>query len=338
MTKNITTFLLENFPDRSELSHEDFTKAGEDEPRCMNDAIECCAYDYDTELAERAFRNISRPWPEIDWSEIGNYGSMVPLFLNKKSFIHAFPSLLNYLHIYDHDPEEGVDLLIDTFIRQLDLNYLRHIEKEITGEGTENWRRNFYFSLSEEIKRVICKLLTPEEEGSMGCEDVLESYWGLFAEDAPGLAEIMKMLEAHFPSMESLPYDELVDDEIKRLWKWDEGIIHKFHESISRPWPEISWPEIEALGKQQGIDACAITSFLNKRSFIHVFPSLLSAIIKREANSLTDHFIKFHLNLNKVSKDWELEFYFSLDEDVVKLVNLVLKLVCANEAIDSYWH
>lgn len=153
---------------------------------------------------------------------------------------------------------------------------------------------------------------------------------------------IMKMLKAYFPSMERLSYDEYISDEIIRLWEWDEELIRQSYELISHPWPEISWPDVENIGKYNGlVDGCVITSFLNERSFIHVFPSLLFAITKRYSGLLTEHFIDYHLNLNNVYKDWELEFYNSLSKDVVKLVNSILKesdAVWAKHAIDSYWH
>ncbi|MDR2128702.1 MAG: hypothetical protein LBP52_06515 [Burkholderiaceae bacterium] len=186
MTECITQFLLENFPDRSELSYEDFTLASVDEPAGFDHAIECCAYDYDKELAERAFRIISRPWPEIDWFQIAPGGGMVPMFLNKKSFLHAFPSLLNYLCILAPPGiGEGGDNLASNFVERLDFNHLAFLEKEIWGEGAFNWIREFYFSLSGDVKKMIYKILvlSEQKERTGYAEDALASYWVQFAGD-----------------------------------------------------------------------------------------------------------------------------------------------------------
>jgi len=179
MTQEITQFLLEHFPDRGMLSYEDFTRAREGELSCMNDAITCVAYDYDNELGERAFRIISRPWPEIDWFEIGSGGWMVPMFLNRKSFIHAFPSLLNYLHlltqVYPREFDKNGELSFN-FIDTLDLNEQKRREDEVRGEGAFDWRRAFYFSLPEEVKKIIGLILRMD----WGGRNALESYWGMF--------------------------------------------------------------------------------------------------------------------------------------------------------------
>ena len=184
MTERITRFLLKNFPDRSELSYEDFTLTGIDEPAWRSHAIECYAYDGDQELADRAFEIISRPWPEIDWFEIGPGGARVPTFLNKKSFLHAFPSLLNYLHILPPSGTHGGDILASSFIARLDLNHLSRFERDLNAEGTFNWMREFYFSLDEEVKKVIREilLLSGQKEPRPYAEDALASYWGRFAE------------------------------------------------------------------------------------------------------------------------------------------------------------
>jgi hypothetical protein len=69
MTKDITNFLLEHFPERDELTYEEFTRAGEDE-RWWDNSVSHGAYDDDDELEKFAFGIISRPWPEIDCSNI----------------------------------------------------------------------------------------------------------------------------------------------------------------------------------------------------------------------------------------------------------------------------
>jgi hypothetical protein len=183
MTENFTRFLLEHFPERGTLSHENFTRASTDEPIVMNDAVECYAYDYDRELAERAFTIISRPWPEIDWFQIGSGGWMVPIFLNRKSFLHAFPSLLNYLHIISSNPDQS-DMLTDICVQTLDLDYLKRDETEIWGEGVFDWKRNYYFSLNADVKKAICKILLRLDD-FYDAKDALASYWVQFTEEFP---------------------------------------------------------------------------------------------------------------------------------------------------------
>jgi len=50
-----------------------------------------------------------------------------------------------------------------------------------------------------------------------------------------------------------------------------------------------------------------VIPYLNKKSFIHVFPSLLAEVAENE--SLTaDYFLCHHLDIRSVFRDWELEF------------------------------
>lgn len=116
---------------------------------------------------------------------------------------------------------------------------------------------------------------------------------------------------------------------------------------IARPWPEIYWPKIAGLT----IGGWMIPSFLNRRSFIYAFPSLLNFIhifstLPKDENTgpaslSVDCFIENSLNLRNVCEDWKLEFYVSLDDDTINLVGAILKGLndpLAEDAIESYWH
>jgi len=183
MAKNITDLLLKYFPNRDPLSYEDFIFGGDEDHDWKNDSITSGAYDGDAQLGLRAFEIISRPWPEIDWFEIGSGGWMVPMFLNRKSFVHAFPSLLNYLYLLTQERPEKTDKNGDlsfNFIETLDLNRQQQREQEIWGKEVFAWRREFYFSLSEDVKKIVGLILRMYWGGSYG--DALGSYWGTFGE------------------------------------------------------------------------------------------------------------------------------------------------------------
>jgi formylglycine-generating enzyme required for sulfatase activity len=68
------------------------------------------------------------------------------------------------------------NLLSSGFVETLDLNHLKHLEKEIHGEGAFDWRREFYFSLPDEVKKTIALILRME----MDWGDALESDWSAF--------------------------------------------------------------------------------------------------------------------------------------------------------------
>lgn len=147
-------------------------------------------------------------------------------------------------------------------------------------------------------------------------------------------------------------YDEFISKEnmrldIKHIFEDEPHLTKVAFDLIARPWPEIYWPKIANLT----IGGWSISSFLNRRSFIYAFPSLLNfiytfpAIPKDEntgpASLLVESFIEFSLNLRNVCDDWKLEFYFSFDNDIINLVGAILKELndpSAEDAIESYWH
>jgi hypothetical protein len=150
----------------------------------------------------------------------------------------------------------------------------------------------------------------------------------------------------------SLSYEEFISPSdmqlyVRSIYDDEPGLTKTAFDLIAHPWPEIYWPTIAGLG----IGGWMITSFLNKKSFIYVFPSLLKfihvfrALPKDEntgpASLMLDSFIENCLNLRNVCEDWKLEFYFSFDDDTIKLVAAILKeqnSPLAEDAIESYWH
>ena len=110
---------------------------------------------------------------------------------------------------------------------------------------------------------------------------------------------------------------------------------------ISCPWPEIRWADVKKTGFDDEIYwGHLVISRLTKKGFIHVFPSLLVEVAEN-MTMISDYFVDFHLDVRSVFRDWELEFYLSLDEDIVRLVNNILKengSPSAMDAIDVYWH
>ena len=162
------------------------------------------------------------------------------------------------------------------------------------------------------------------------------------------MGKINDRIFKHFPSRRKLAYNDFICDEIVRHYYGNEERISKIFEYISRPWKDIPWDLIEKVsfdgdGEYHGY---SVIDHLNERSFIHVFPSLLNEVAGEGSDSdVSSYFVSNHLDLRGVFKDWELEFYFSLNDEIVKLINLILRLHDAQygsqdamNAIDVYWH
>jgi hypothetical protein len=105
-------------------------------------------FECNEKMQEHAFELISRPWPEIDWFEISTIGGsgsdiwFLPAFLNEKSFIYLFPSLLNFLFTATSSRGAKIStasgLMAECFESQLI-------------ECKQNWKRKFYLSLDKKI-------------------------------------------------------------------------------------------------------------------------------------------------------------------------------------------
>ena len=158
--------------------------------------------------------------------------------------------------------------------------------------------------------------------------------------------KIKDLILEHFPSRERLTYDNFICDEIVEYYYRDEERISTIFEYISRPWEDIPWDLIDRISFD-GDSQCQghlVIEFLNEKSFIHVFPSLLNEVAGEGSGNdtlISDHIIYRHLDLRGVFDDWKLEFYFSLSDEVVKLINLILRTngsPWALDAIDVYWH
>ena len=156
------------------------------------------------------------------------------------------------------------------------------------------------------------------------------------------MVKIKDLILKHFPSRKRLAYEDFICDEITRHYRLDEERLSIIFEYISRPWEDIPWDLIDRAGFVDD-DQCQgylVIGLLNEKSFIHVFPSLLNEVAG-EGSRTSDYFIYSHLDLRGVANDWELEFYFSLSDEVVKLINLILRMndtPDAMNAIDVYWH
>jgi formylglycine-generating enzyme required for sulfatase activity len=152
------------------------------------------------------------------------------------------------------------------------------------------------------------------------------------------------ILLEHFPADKRLVYEDFICDEVKHAFYFQE-MIEKYFKMISLPWTEISWETIEKTYYGDDLDGLIYIMFLPQKAFVHVFPSLIMAMIK-----ITDHrsmfdisFVGNYLNLSRARKDWQTgfgykkEFYFSLDEKVKKVISLLL-CMNRNEEYNDYWH
>ena len=165
--KKIAELLIQYFPDQSTISYKDFIHSD----RGMD--LLSHIYDYNENIQRHTFNLISLQWTKICWPEIVRFESnnwMLPGFLNKKSFIHAFPSLLNFLSIVPSMSQisNQCDLLVDCFINELDMAYVHN-----------TWKHEYYLSLNEDVKKIISFLLRENEE-LYDANKTIKSYWGDF--------------------------------------------------------------------------------------------------------------------------------------------------------------
>lgn len=146
----------------------------------------------------------------------------------------------------------------------------------------------------------------------------------------------------YFSADERLVYDDFICDDIINYYYHDELKIKKIFGLISCPWTEIKWGDVEKVGfwKDEAYFGHLVISHLTKKAFIHVFPSLLVEVAKAQLMT-SDYFIDNHLDVRAVFRDWELEFYFSFSENIVRLINRILienGTRWAMDAVDVYWH
>jgi hypothetical protein len=154
--------------------------------------------------------------------------------------------------------------------------------------------------------------------------------------------DIRDAILKHFPADERLVYEDFMCDDIASYYYRNESRIRRVFELISCPWTEIQWAEVTKIDfdGEGSHDGYLVIPVLNRKSFIHVFPSLLVEVAEN-ISMTADYFVSTHLDLRSVFRDWELEFYFSCSEDIVRLVNRALRengAPWAQDAIDVYWH
>ena len=85
--------------------------------------------------------------------------------MNEKSFIHLFPSLLNFLFIatsQDAEISAAGELMAECFENQL-------------VEYKQDWKHNFYLSLDREIMKVVSCILT--KSNSLNAKDAVKNFW-----------------------------------------------------------------------------------------------------------------------------------------------------------------
>jgi len=156
-------------------------------------------------------------------------------------------------------------------------------------------------------------------------------------------------LKQQFPPNDQLAFDDFICDDIVEFYYGDRAKITKIFNLLSCRWIDIQWDEITEIGFDDNDTyplGHIVTTRLNKQSYIHVFPSLLMYIIncsydKSKSIEIANYFIQTHLDLRSISKDWEMEYYFSFDQNKVRLIHDILKdypAPWAEDAIDVYWH
>jgi formylglycine-generating enzyme required for sulfatase activity len=151
--------------------------------------------------------------------------------------------------------------------------------------------------------------------------------------------KLTELLLKFFPASERLSYDDYITDDMVRNLYGDRVIIEKYFQMISVPWTEISWKEVENTRLTDFSSGLMVLPLLSPKGFAHVFPSLLAETVKDNKIYLFyEYFVAEHLNLHNVIKDWEKDFYFSLPDDVKKIIGFILRTGGSDETLESYWH
>jgi hypothetical protein len=347
--KDITTFLLSHFPvNSSALTYDEFIeKEGAYYVECL--------FDESRASLERTYQLISVPWPEIRWREVVNMGSTeFSQFINRKTFLHVFPSLINLISIYPSFSEEEAgrySYLVWTFINS---RLILHTIKD-----ERKWLFEFYDSLHEDVVKLIyVALKNIAKTDPIFAWEAIYSYWykgflPLTRRSRCGISEmeteITPLLLEHFPvdTSVTLTYDEFTDEGGGCLYESVQD-AENAHQLVSVSWPEIHWSEIANIGSSGWM----LPSFMNRKTFMHAFPSLLNFIYrtfslpKEDASSpsrlMIDSFINGCLILH--DEKWLFEFFDSLHVDVARLIRFILdkardyNVNLTREAIDGYWH
>ena len=351
MEKDITTFLLSHFPIDGSLTYDEFT---EREDTYYVESLFDGGLDFYA-LVERVYRLISVPWPEIRWREVVDMGSIeFTQFINKKTFLHVFPSLINLISIYPSFSEEEArrhSYLVWNFINS---RLILHATKD-----ERKWQFEFYDSLHEDVvKLVYAALKGIAKDDPMLAWESIYSYWykgflPLTRRSRCGISEmeteITPLLVAYFPVDDSatLTYDEFIDEGGGCFYESEQDAENAY-QLISVPWPEIRWSEIANIG----LSGWMLPSFMSRKTFMHVFPSLLDFIYrsfllpKEDASNpsrlMIDSFIGGCLTLH--DEKWQLDFFDSLHIDIRRLIRFILGKTrnynesISKEALDSYWH
>jgi hypothetical protein len=147
-------------------------------------------------------------------------------------------------------------------------------------------------------------------------------------------SRLKKSLECYFDPEIALMYSKFSCLSISSFDDTPE-LINKLFDLISLKWGNINWNSVINLS----LEGWMIIDFLNSDSYIHVFPSLVLELSQND-NLLTDLFMCNHLTVTDVHKDWEIEFYFSFNDNLRKLIKGVLKRKntrLSQIALESYW-
>jgi hypothetical protein len=366
--KDVIIFLLSHFPmdEPAALGYDEFIeKHGNYSVRSL--------FEWDRSfhtLVEKAYQLISVPWPEIRWRDVVDVGSsgegrMIPQFINKKTFLHVFPSLINLTYTYPSLSKEETgchlyDLLWNFITYRLTLHPV--LTPGPIADDRE-WLFDFYDSLHEDVvKLVYVALKNIAKNDPMLAWEAIYSYWykgflPLTCRSRCGISEmetaITPFLLAHFSADDypALTYNEFINEGSGCFYE-SENDAERAYRLVSLSWPEIYWPEIADIGSSGWM----LPSFMNRKTFMYTFPSLLNFIYRSfsllKEDSFTpsrlmiDTFVRDCLTLhaNNPDEKWKLEFFDSLHENVVRLIYFILRRGCSYNititqgAIDSYWN
>jgi hypothetical protein len=169
MKEGALKLLLQYFPTDGSISYDEFIYTESGGGMFMHN------FDCNEDKQRQGFELISRPWTEIDWFAVTNIDSdcwMLPISLNRKTFIHTFPSLLNFVAIAESINEITTlgELLADCFVDQLNYKKVR-----------QDWKREYYSSLNIDVKKLVYSILKNNEDIYMEAKNIINGYWNQWA-------------------------------------------------------------------------------------------------------------------------------------------------------------
>ncbi len=149
-----------------------------------------------------------------------------------------------------------------------------------------------------------------------------------------------EIYEAFPPHTPSRPIFEPSERKNFGGYRWEgEGEAVRAEELLSVPRELIDWNEYYSCSP----DAYLSIPLFSENFFKDVFPSLLCFTDSNEAwepnglHNLASSFVMFHLDINEISKDWEMDFILSMNETQSQIIAKVVINAPYGDGFENHW-